>query len=132
MHQVGQLPRMKRRYHLEFQRHKWEGNNKKALEEGACEFVDWFNVHQVEERRFLWTGFICLKRTSGDSSGLGFSALSIGSVEIPFDRVYLLPLVDQRRPLWNGFICFLKWTTGDSCGLGLSDSSCGPVEIPVH
>jgi hypothetical protein len=77
-------------------RHKWEGNDTKALKERTCGFVDWLNVHQLEERRLPWTGFTCLIMwDSEDSCGLGLPAFSCGTVRIPVDWVYLPSHVGQ-------------------------------------
>jgi hypothetical protein len=111
---------------LGISRHKWKGDDTRALKEGACEIVDWLNLHQVN---------------SGGSFGLRVSASSCRPVEIPVDWV-CLPQVDRRILFWTGFICFLMWASGDSVGLGLSgpaetfglclSASCsGLVEIPV-
>jgi len=60
--------------------------------------VDWVYLPLVEQRRFLWTVFICLKWTSGDSRGLDLSA-SGGTAETLVDWVYLLPSGPVDIPL---------------------------------
>jgi hypothetical protein len=77
--------------------------------------------------------------------GLGLSAFSSGTVEIPVGWVYLPSQVGQWRFVWAGFICLqcttgdpcelgflclLKWDSGDFCGLGISASS-APLETAV-